>query len=160
ILLEKRVADRTRDLEVAADVSKQVTTILDLHDLLANLVERTRSAFDLYHVSVFLFDPASNALNYEAGTGAAGGSLKTSGRKFNLRDERGLVPLAARSLQAVLVNDVTAEPNHLVNPDLPETKAELALPMRVGERFVGVLDLQSTKVGRFNNDDLKVLTSL
>jgi signal transduction histidine kinase len=63
-------------------------------------------------------------------------------------------------LKSVLVNDVTAESNHLVNPDLPNTKAELVLPMRVGERIIGVLDLQSTKAGRFTPDDLKVLTSL
>ena len=160
ILLEKRVADRTRDLEVAADVSKQVTTILDLHELLASLVERTRAAFDLYHVSVFLYDPETNSLNYEAGTGEAGKNLKSAGKKFHLNDTRGLVPLAGRKLQSVLVNDVTAEPNHLLNPDLPDTKAELVLPMRVGNRLIGVLDLQSTKAGRFTNDDLKVLTSL
>ena len=160
MLLEKRVAERTRDLEIAADVSKQVTTILDLHQLLAILVERTRSAFDLYHTSVFLYDANSDELNYEAGTGEAGQRLKMAGKKFRRQDPKGLVPLAGRTLQAVLVNDVASDPNHLVNPDLPQTRAELVLPMYIGDQLVGVLDLQSEKLARFTPDDLKVLTSL
>src|SRR5579871_5364701 len=110
--LERRVSERTRDLEIAAEVSKQVTTILDLHKLLASLVERTRAAYDLYHVSIFLYDPTTENLAYEAGTGGAGAHMKQVGKHFNLHDAKGLVPLAARTEQVVLVNDVSLDANH------------------------------------------------
>jgi signal transduction histidine kinase len=159
-LLEKRVAERTRDLEVAADVSRQVATELDLHQLLPQLVERTRSGFNLYHVSVFLLNADSRMLNYEAGTGEAGGRMKTTGKLFDYSAERGLVARAARTRQPVLVNDVQADESHLVNPYLPDTHAELVVPMIVGERLVGVLDMQSEQINRFTSDDLRVMTAL
>lgn len=160
ISLEQRVTERTRDLEIAAEVSKQMTTILDLHKLLANLVEQTRAAFDLYHVSVFVYDAATEILVYEAGTGEAGLRMKAAGKHFHLHNQHGLVPLAARTKQHVLVNDVSTNPSHLANPDLPQTHAELVLPMVIGAELIGVLDLQSERVNRFSTDDLKVLTSL
>ena len=67
--LEKRVAARTRDLQVAADVSRQITTILDLNELLQAVVERTKDGFNLYHTSIFLYDPESANIVFEAGTG-------------------------------------------------------------------------------------------
>jgi hypothetical protein len=65
--LEKRVAERTRDLQVAADVSRQITTILELRELLQAVVERTKVGFKLYHVSVFLYDAELQGLSLGAG---------------------------------------------------------------------------------------------
>ena len=67
---------------------------------------------------------------------------------------------AARSKAGVIVNDVTADPNFLPHPLLPETKAELAVPMLAGEDVVGVLDVQASGMRRFDQDDVDVLTTL
>ncbi len=159
-MLEIRVAERTRDLQVAADVSKRVTTILDLHDLLPDIVERTRTGFDLYHAAVFLYDDDTRILSYAAGTGEAGQVMKASNKHFLLDDESGMVPRAARTHEAMLTNDVAQSQDYFANSYLPETRAELALPMLVGGELIGVLDLQSKLVNRFSEDDLRVMTSL
>lgn len=69
--LEQRVIARTRDLKVAADVARQITTVLDLEQLLPDLVEHTKNGFDLYFVSVYLFHPESQQLVMATGTGEA-----------------------------------------------------------------------------------------
>jgi signal transduction histidine kinase len=155
--LEVRVGQRTRDLEVAAEVSKQVATVLDLSTLLPDLVERTRSAFSLYHVSIFLLN--GEMLQYEAGTGEAGQYMKRDEIHFTL-EAKGLVPQAARTQQPVLVNDVSQETQHYANPYLPATTSELSLPLLVADQVVGVLDLQSEQKNRFGKDEVKVLTVL
>jgi signal transduction histidine kinase len=158
--LEQRVAERTRDLQVAADVSKQITTLLDLDNLLPQMVELTRTGFDLYHVSVFLYDTDTNLLKLAAGTGSAGQSMKNRNKHFHIEDPIGLVPLAARQREAVRIDDVEKSEQHFKNPLLPETRSELVLPMSVGTTLIGVLDLQSQEVDHFSDDSLRVLTSL
>ncbi|MEO8609550.1 MAG: ATP-binding protein [Chloroflexota bacterium] len=155
--LEERVERRTHDLEVAAEISKQVATVLDLGALLPNLVERTRSAFDLYHVSIFLLEGEN--LQYKAGTGEAGQSMKQDGKHFAL-DAKGLVPQAARTQQPVLVDDVSQETHYFANPYLPATLSEVSLPLIVADNVVGVLDLQSQQKHHFGTDEVKVLTLL
>ena len=158
--LETRVTARTRDLKIAADVSQQVTKVLDQKILLPNLVEYTREGFGFYHVSVFLFDEDADTLQLEAGSGVAGQRMLQDGKRFGLHDQRGLVPLAARQRRPVIINDVTQSPDHIVNPVLPDTRAEAALPMVVGTRLIGVLDIQSDRVDAFQGDDVNVLAAL
>ncbi|HLA45390.1 MAG TPA: ATP-binding protein, partial [Aggregatilineales bacterium] len=158
--LEFRVAARTRDLQIASDVSQQVTRVLDPKILLPNLVEFTRAGFDFYHVSVFLFDEATDTLQLEAGSGDIGHEMLQAGKRFNLLDKHGLVPLAARDHQPVIINDVTQSSNHRPNPLLPDTRSEAALPMVVGTRLIGVLDLQSVRENHFQPEDVRILTAL
>jgi signal transduction histidine kinase len=157
--LEDRVLERTRDLQIAANVSQQVTQILDLNQLLPMLTEQTRAAFELYHVSVFLLDNNGETLRLHAGTGEAGVALVKAGKQFQL-DDHGLVPLTARQQQSHLVNDVQQSPDYQPNPYLPNTRSEVAVPMLIGSQLIGVLDLQSEQLNKFNDDDIKVLTTL
>ncbi|GIK63807.1 MAG: hypothetical protein BroJett018_16010 [Chloroflexota bacterium] len=157
--LEVRVEARTRDLQIAADVARQTTTILDLDELLPQFVERACQDFGLYHVSVFLYDTSDKLLRLAAGSGEAGQQMKKAGKAFDL-DAIGLVPQAARKREAVVVNDVSQAPEHFFNPVLPNTSSEAAIPMIVGSTLVGVLDLQSIKLNRFAEDDTRVMTTL
>jgi signal transduction histidine kinase len=157
--LEDRVAERTRDLTVAASVSQQVTQVLDMDELLPKLTELTRSSFDLHHVSIFLRDEATDALQLKAGSGEAGRQMVALHKHFGLA-EHGLVPFAGRERQAQIINDVRESTEHTVNPILPNTLSEAALPMSIGSRLIGVLDLQSEQANKFNPDDIKVLTTL
>lgn len=157
--LERRVEDRTRDLQVAVDVSKQVATVLNLPDLLPLIVERTKSAYGLYHVSIYQHDADQNRLQLAAATGTAGTIMMEMENYFRL-DQPGLIPAAARARKPVLVNNVLAADDHLPNPLLPLTRAELAVPMIVGDTLLGVLDLQSSQFDAFDDDDLRLLQSL
>jgi PAS domain S-box-containing protein len=159
-VLQRRVTTLTHDLQVAADVSQQVTRILSLDELLPHFVELTRSSFDLYHAQVYLLDEAGENLVMAAGAGEAGRQMKERGHHILLNAEQSLVARAARSREGVIVNDVMSEPNHLPNPLLPDTRSEMAIPMVVGSTLVGVLDVQADTVNRFDENDVLVKTTL
>jgi signal transduction histidine kinase len=158
--LDHRVTERTRDLEVAADVSRQITTLLDVQPLLQAVVDRAKVGFNLYYVSVFLYDAEQDQLVLEAGTDRAGEVLKAQGWHFDVQQDQGLVSEVARHHQAMIVNDVRNNPQHFANSQLPQTSAELCLPMLLGDKLIGVLDFQSETVNRFSPDDVRVMTTL
>src|SRR5258707_582825 len=85
--------------------------------------------------------------------------MLAASKQFHVNDH-GLVPLAMRERTVQVINDVTRSPDHQVNPFLPNTRSEVALPMVIGDKAIGVLDLQSEAVNKFTPDDLKVLTTL
>ena len=74
--------------------------------------------------------------------------------------ERSLVARAARERLAVIVNDVRSEPDFLPNPLLPETRAEMAVPMIVGDKVLGVMDVQADAVDHFTQEDISIQSTL
>lgn len=158
--LEERVAERTRDLKMAGQVARRITRVLDLDELLPELVERTRAGFDLYCVSLFLHHPQKRQLRLAAATGEVGEKIKTQKMGFLLDAYPSLVAQAGRERSAITVNDVSKSDAYIANSSLPKTRAELALPMVVGDDLIGVLDLQSEKVGRFEQADIEIMTTL
>jgi len=157
--LEDRVTERVRDLTLASDVSRQITTELDSEKLLSTVAELTASAFGLYHVSIFLHDDADKILVLHQGSGETGQNMLTAGRLFSL-DHQGLVPTAARTRQPTLSNNVHDDPSHLTNPFLPHTQSELAVPIVYLGQLIGVLDLQARTVNRFREEDIRLMTTL
>ncbi len=157
--LEARVQARTRDLQLAAQVSEQISTILDPDQLLPQVVELTKANFNLYHAHIYLLDQAGDHLDLVAGAGEAGRIMKEQSHRIPAR-ARSLVAQAARDKEPVIVNNVREDPNFLANPLLPETQSEAAFPLVVGERVLGVLDVQSEQVGRFEADMMAVLSTL
>ncbi len=158
--LEERVRERTRDLEVAAEVARDISAALDLDALLSRVVELTKASFNLYHAHVYLLDEPSGFLIMEAGAGEPGRAMKAAGHRIPLHAEVSLVARAARTGQAVIVNDVQAQPDYLPNPLLPATRSEMAVPLMLGEQAIGVLDVQSEQPDRFSDADARVLTTL
>ena len=157
--LEDRVNERVRDLTVASDVSRQITTELDSTNLLSNVAELTANAFKFYHVSIFLHSDADQLLHLKQGTGDIGRQMADTGKQFRLEDQ-GLVPQAARTRKAQVSNDVLNDPSHLKNPLLPDTRSELAVPMLYRGQVIGVLDLQAKDANRFREEDIRILTTL
>jgi PAS domain S-box-containing protein len=158
--LEARVQARTRDLQLATQVSRQISTILDPAELLPQVVELTKERFGLYHAHIYLVDGTGHRLALAAGAGEAGRRMMEQGHRIAIRAERSLVARAARDNHAIVVDDVTQDPNFLENPLLPNTRSEAALPLSVGNRVLGVLDVQSEQTGRFDADILPVLSTL
>ncbi|MBC7813540.1 MAG: PAS domain-containing protein, partial [Burkholderiales bacterium] len=120
----------------------------------------TRESFELYHAHVYLLDEARENLVLTAGAGETGRTMKARGHSIPLNREQSLVARAARSAQGVIVNDITQERDFLPNDLLPNTKAEMAVPMIVGGEVLGVLDVQSEQAGRFGTNEANVQTTL
>lgn len=147
-----------RQLETSAQVSRQLTAALDLDELLLQVVELIKSSFDYYHVHVYLLDPESGELIMREGSGEVGRQLKARGHRILLG--KGLVGGVGKTGIASLVGDVSQNPQWLPNDLLPDTRAELTVPLTIGERVLGVLDVQSNQVNGLTNADLQLMESL
>jgi putative methionine-R-sulfoxide reductase with GAF domain len=158
--LEQRVAARTKDLAIVAEVGTATATILESKRLLQEVVDLTKERFNLYHSHIYLLDEKGENLVLTAGAGEPGRSMVAEGRTIPLSREQSLVARAARERKGVTVNDVTQAPDFLPNPLLPDTRSELAVPMVVGGNVIGVFDIQSEQVGRFTDSDVNIQTTL
>ena len=156
--LEVQVANRTVAIETSALVGRQISTILDESELIKAVVEQVQAAFDYYHVHVYLLNEEADSLIMAGGTGEAGQTMLSHGHRIPVG--KGLVGQAAQTNTAVLVPDVSQDENWLANPLLPETKAEAAVPIAIGDQILGVLDVQHNIVHGLAQADVDLLQSL
>ena len=176
--LEEVVADRTRDLERraiqltnAAAIGRAAASILHLDTLTHQVVDLVRERFHLHYAALFLLDNMGKYAVLEAGTGDPGRSMKEQGVKLEVGGES-MVGVACAQRQACVAQDVgEAEPEaeiQLVHAGfrseqasnaavLPETRSEMALPLVVGGRVLGALDVQSTNPSAFSKGDMAAL---
>ena len=158
--LEQRVAARTKDLATVAEVGTATATVLETDKLLQAVVDLTKERFELYHSHIYLLDEKGENLVLTSGAGEPGRIMVSEKRSIPLDSEQSLVARAARERKGVIVNDVTQSPDFLPNPLLPDTRSELAVPMIVGGKVIGVFDVQSDQVGRFTDSDINIQTTL
>lgn len=156
--LEARVLRRTRALELSNAVSRRLSTILDRDRLVAEVVDQLQKAFDYYHVHVYLLDETGKRLVMAGGSGEAGQQLLRRGHELPLG--QGLVGRAAVTRLPVLAPDVRSEPAWLPNALLPDTRAEVAVPVMLGEELLGVLDVQHNVQDGLGPEDVETLTSV
>jgi nitrate/nitrite-specific signal transduction histidine kinase len=164
--LEQRVRERTQalerralQLETSTRVSREITSILDIDDLLKRVVELMKRAFGYYYVAVFLVDDETNTLVLAAGSGELGQRRKREGMRLTI-GAASLNGHVAQSNEAAMVNDVSQDPRYIADERLPDTCAELVIPLRIGERVLGTLDVQSAELNAFDEEDLRIMQSL
>jgi GAF domain-containing protein/HAMP domain-containing protein len=156
--LEKRVSGRTRALEASAIISRQLTTILDSDQLMKQVVQLIQQTFLYYHVHIYLINNETNELIMREGSGVVGQQLKSQRHKLQMG--QGIVGRVAAGGEPVLVEDVDEFPGFFRNPLLPDTRSELAVPLRKQDEVFGVLDMQSKTPGGFNLEDQVLMQSV
>ncbi len=151
---------RARQLATSAEVSRAVTSILNQDDLFPRIVNLIRDSFGYDHAQIFMIDDLGERAVLQSATGEAGRQML---------EIRHSLPIGSRSVvgQATvqgipfLVNDTSeADVMHRPNPYLPDTRSELAIPLNLKGRVVGVIDVQANRPTAFTEDDIQVLTSL
>jgi GAF domain-containing protein len=151
---------RSAQLSLIADRSQRVLSILDPEALLDDAAQAIQSCFGYYHVDIFLTDPPAEYAVFQASSQSEYAKRwREQGLRFRIGKE-GLIGHVAAAGQAHLSNDVRQDPIYLPDPDLPETRSELAVPIKAGNRVLGVLDLNSDELNAFDRDDLFVTQSL
>jgi putative methionine-R-sulfoxide reductase with GAF domain len=153
---------RAQQLAAVAEVSTVSSQELDVQKMLESVVHLTQRKFGLYHAHVFLYNDRTDELAITACGWKEGDEHEgTHGTTvIPLHQEQSLVARAARTRQAVIVNDVHNEPGWLPNPLLPDTAAELAVPLIVGDQVLGVLDIQSDRINSFTEEDANIQSTL
>lgn len=158
--LEEQVVARTHRLATVATLNERLSAILDLEQLLAELVHAVKEHFAYYHVHIYLLDERRANLVVAEGTGPAGAEMKAQRHSISLNSSTSLVARAARSGEIVNVENVWETENWLPNPLLPETCAEMAVPILLDQQVVGVLDVQEDKEAALDEGDADLLRSV
>lgn len=158
-----RLLDESRrkavQLETAAEIARDISVSLNLDELLIKAVNLIRERFDFYHAAIFLHDlPGEFALIREA-TGEAGIQMKRTGYKIGV-GSKSIVGFVSGRGELLVVNDTSKDATYFANPLLPDTRSEAAIPLKVGDRILGVLDVQSTHPYAFSEDNLRSLQIL
>ncbi|MGB7876866.1 MAG: GAF domain-containing protein [Anaerolineales bacterium] len=156
---EESLNRRNEYLAASAEIGRLVTSTLDLEVIYERSVNLVVERFGFYHASIFINDESGMNAYLQEATGTAGQKLKDRNHFLPI-GSRSTVGEATRSGEVVVVNDTTIDSLHKPNPLLPETKAEAAIPLRIGNRIIGALDIQSTEVGAFSEDDIAILQLL
>lgn len=143
---------RADQLSLIAEVSKGVTSSLDLAELMRNAAQLIHKRFGFPFVHMFSVHPNRRTIEYEAGSGRR--SKRLQGFAFSLDESQGIIPWVARNGQTVLANDVLHEPRYRPSPLPPrEIRAELCVPLVFDGKVVGLLDIQTDRTNAFTEDD-------
>lgn len=164
--LERRVIERTRDLErrsvqlqVAAEVAREAAAIRNMEELLDHTVRLISDRFGYYHSGIFLVDDVGEYAVLRAASSEGG--MRMLKRQHRLRiGQVGIVGYVAGHGAPRIALDVGADATFFNNPDLPKTRSELALPLIVRGDVIGVLDVQSVKASAFSEEDVSILQVL
>lgn len=173
INLEQRIVERTSELEDAnlrnekrakqfeaiAEVARATVANQPLEVLLANMVNLISQQFGFYHAGIFLLDERREYAELRAANSEGGRRMLTREHRLAI-GQSGIVGYVAATGRARISLDVGDDAAYFNNPDLPDTHSEIALPLRIGDQIIGVLDVQSITSNAFQEEDVEVLSTL
>ncbi len=161
--LEARVEERTRALErrasqvqAAADVGSAAARLRNLDALFAQVAKLISQRFGFYHVGIFLLDERGEYAVLRASNSEGGQRMLARGHRLRV-GQVGIVGQVTQTGQPRIALDVGEDAAFFENPDLPETRSELCLPLIVAGKVIGALDVQSTEEAAFSSEDLAAL---
>lgn len=154
-----RMERHQRLLQAAASVSHNITSILDLEELLQTTVNTICKEYEFYYAGIFMLDEEKKWAVLHAGYGEAGDKMIASNHRLAL-DGDSMIGSCIREREARISLDVGDEKQHFKNPYLPKTRSEMGLPLTVKGEILGALTVQSEKVNAFGNADIAALQSM
>lgn len=156
---KQQVETRVDELRTIATISRNIANIQNLDVLLPEITRLISSSFGYYHVGIFLNDENQQFAVLRATNSIGGQRILARQHKLEI-GRTGLVGNVALSGKARIALDTGIDAVFFENPDLPETRSEIALPLRVGNRIIGVLDVQSNQPNAFKDADIETLSIL
>lgn len=156
---ERLAQERAERLEIAAEIASEASKVLSVQDILNKAVNLVRDRFGYYHASVFQIDPLGEHAVLQQAAGEIGAEMLKIGHKLAV-GSKSLVGQATELGVPVVIDDVTEDPNYYPNPLLPETRAEMVVPIKLGERIIGALDVQSKEANAFSPEVVRTIQIL
>lgn len=150
---------RALELQTAAEIARDTTSTLAMDTLLGNITKLVIERFRFYHVSIYLLDESNNFAVISESAGEASSELKEKGYRLAV-GSHSIIGTVTSSGDPIIVDDVTSHPLYYPHPLLPETRAEMTLPLKAGNRTIGALDIQSNQANAFSSSDLAVFQIL
>ncbi len=171
--LEERVSERTKELREAnsenfknanqfkaiTEVVKAITATQNLQVLLPQVTDIISEQFDVYHVAIYFNDPNNQFTLLSATNSPGGKKMMTRGHRIKVGDN-GIIGYVSSSGRPRIALDVGVDAVFFNEPDLPGTRSEIGLPLKSGEKTIGVLNVQSTQPAAFSGKDIDILSTL
>lgn len=150
---------RAKQFESIAQVARTISSTRDLDVLLPQITVVISREFGFYHAGIFLLDTAKEYAVLSAASSPGGQVMLERGHRLKV-GETGIVGYVTGTGEARVALDTGADATFFNNPDLPNTRSEIALPLRAGDEIIGALDVQSTEPNIFSQEDINILSTL
>lgn len=150
---------RARQFEAISQVVKAISSIQDLDTLMPRITQVISEQFNTYHTGIFLLDKEREFAVLRASNSMGGQKMLERGHKLQV-GQTGIVGFVTATGRARIALDVGTDAAYFDNPDLPDTRSEIALPLRYSGQVIGALDVQSLDANAFGQDDIEALTTL
>jgi phosphoserine phosphatase RsbU/P len=151
---------RLRQLNLVRAVSSQIANVLQVDELAKRVTELIQTTFNYYYVAIFTLEANSNALRFRSSAVAPRKGKKKASIALEVEIGQGLIGEAALHGQQILVDDVRSDGRYRFIDSLPETRSEVVIPLKIEDRVIGILDVQSNQPNAFHRNDLLVLGAL
>jgi signal transduction histidine kinase/CheY-like chemotaxis protein len=150
---------RALELQSAAEIARDTTKTLSFDALLSGIVNLVVQRFGFNHAGIFLLDDTGKYAIIQEATGEAGRQMKLQGFRL-ATGSKSIIGTVTGSGIPMMVNDTSQSILYYADPLLPDTKSELAVPLKLGERIIGALDIQANRQNAFSQDDITVFQIL
>ena len=151
---------RQNQLHLVREVSAQVANVMDIDLLSERVTELILETFDYYYVGIFTLEGNSQKLRFRACASTRKKGRQRVGELAEVEIGQGLIGKAAQTGERILVDNVQEDQRYRFIPGLPETRSEVVLPLKIEDRVLGILDVQSDQVQAFHPNDLLILDTL
>jgi GAF domain-containing protein len=158
VIVNQQMVKRAEQLRLVADVARSAISIQDIDRLLPYTAQLISQRFGFYHVGIFLLDDRKQYAILSATNSQAGLRMLKKGHR--LKVGQGIVGYVTQTGRAHIALNVEEDPVYFGGVDLPDTRSEIALPLRSGEIILGALDIQSAEANAFSEDDASTLSIL
>jgi PAS domain S-box-containing protein len=156
--VQNSLSRRSAQMETTTDVAQEIASATDLTELFKRVVTLIKQRFNYYHAQLFRYEPAQDAVVLITGYGEIGQKMLEAGHRLQMG--RGVVGTAALAAKSILATDVQQDTDWRPNPHLPQTRGELAVPIKWRDQVLGILDVQSDRAGALTHDDRLLLEGL
>ncbi|MBM3126195.1 MAG: GAF domain-containing protein, partial [Chloroflexi bacterium] len=156
---KEKAQKRTRQFEAMTGVTRAISRSRVLDEVLPQITDTTSTLFGFYHVAVFLTDPTSQFAILSAANSEGGKQMLQRGHQLRIGSP-GIIGHVTRNGSPRIDLDVGVDAIQFEYPDLPKTRSEMTLPLKIEKQVIGALDIHSSEENAFSTEDLEVFSAL